>query len=90
MCQLCSFSLQVLVRRAAPMKGEPEAGAHVGRRGRREGLGHEIDTHIHTGPIPERSQLPRGGGADDSTAEHANLHPFGVLTLVVPLCPNLS
>ena len=76
------LSLQFLVRRAAPVKGEPEPGADVGRRRRREGVGHEVDAQVvlGTGPIPEDAQLPRGGRADDSRAEHAHLHPRSILS----------
>ena len=79
MYQICSHSLQVLVRRAAPVKGEPEPGAHVGRRRRREGVGHEVDAQLDAGLVPEllsqAAHLPGGGRADDSRAEHAHLHP---------------
>ena len=77
------LSLQFVVRRAAPVKGEPEPGADVGRRRRREGVGHEVDAQVVLragGPIPEDAQLPRGGRADDSRAEHAHLHPPSILS----------
>ena len=73
------LSLQFLVRRAAPVKGEPEAGADVGRRRRREAVGHEVDTQLIRRAL-QAGQLPRGARADDAGAEHAHLHPPSILS----------
>ena len=82
------LSLQLLVGGAAPVKGEPEAGADVGRRRRREAVGHEVDAQLIRRAL-QAGQLPRGARADDAGAEHAHLHSCVVLTFV-PLCQRLS
>ena len=84
------LSLQLLVGGAAPVKGEPEAGADVGRRRRREAVGHEVDAKLIRRAL-QAGQLPRGARADDAGAEHA--HPHSSLCVVltfVPLCQNIS
>ena len=84
------LSLQLLVGGAAPVKGEPEAGADVGRRRRREAVGHEVDAQLIRRAL-QAGQLPRGARADDAGAEHAHLHSsLCVVLTFVPLCQRLS
>ena len=78
------LSLQLLVGGAAPVKGEPEAGADVGRRRRREAVGHEVHAQLIRAAL-QTGQLPRGARADDAGAEHAHLHPF-LLSLSALCC----